>query len=83
MKPSWMRNLVKSVFGLTKKNRSRPAFSRNIDLEQLENRLTPVSTITEIGGLIIVTGADTNDPNPDDNFTIGLVNNILTNLFTN
>ena len=76
MKPSWMRNLVKSVFGLTKKNRSRPAFSRNIDLEQLENRLTP-TTITNVGGLILIFGS--NGPLlPDDNLTISIANNQLT-----
>ena len=76
MKPSWMRKLVKSVFGLTKKNAIRPAFCRNIDLEQLENRLTP-TTITNIAGLILISGS--NGPLlPDDNLTISIANNQLT-----
>ena len=59
-----------------KKNRSRPAFSRNIDLEQLENRLTP-TTITNVGGLILIFGS--NGPLlPDDNLTISIANNQLT-----
>jgi hypothetical protein len=76
MKPSWMRKLAKSLFGSTKKNRSRPAFSRSIEIEQLENRLTP-TTITNVGGLILILGS--NGPLlPDDNLTISIANNQLT-----
>ena len=76
MKPSWMRKLAKSLFGSTKKNRSRPALSRSIEIEQLENRLTP-TTITNVGGLILILGS--NGPLlPDDNLTISIANNQLT-----
>ena len=76
MKPSWMRKLAKSLFGSNKKNRSRPALSRSIEIEQLENRLTP-TTITNVGGLILILGS--NGPLlPDDNLTISIANNQLT-----
>ena len=76
MKPSWMRKLAKSLFGSTKKNRSRPALSRSIEIEQLEDRLTP-TTITNVGGLILILGS--NGPLlPDDNLTISIANNQLT-----
>lgn len=76
MKPSWMRKLAKSLFGSFNKKNRRPSFSRNIDLEQLENRLTP-TTITNVGGLILILGS--NGPLlPDDNLTISIANNQLT-----
>ncbi|MFM7097108.1 MAG: beta strand repeat-containing protein [Gemmataceae bacterium] len=76
MKPFWMRKLVKSLFGSSKKNSLRPAQSRSIEIEQLENRITP-TTITNIGGLISILGS--NGPLlPDDNLTISIANNQLT-----
>ncbi|NDH05703.1 hypothetical protein EBX93_07230, partial [bacterium] len=63
-------------FGSSKKNSLRPAQSRSIEIEQLENRITP-TTITNIGGLISILGS--NGPLlPDDNLTISIANNQLT-----
>lgn len=76
MKPSWIRKLMKSLFGSTKKNHTRVVYSRNIAIEQLEDRLTP-TTITNVGGLILILGS--NGPLlPDDNLTISIANNQLT-----
>jgi hypothetical protein len=79
MKPSWMRKLAKSLFGFSKKNNNRrPIFSRSIDLEQLENRLTPTNISSDGNGLIIIIGNDTLGPRIDDNLTLILANNQLT-----
>lgn len=79
MKPSWMRKLAKSLFGSFKKNSRRPSLSRNIDLEQLENRLTPTTITSNGAGQIVITGNDPLAPlNIIDNLTITLANNQLT-----
>ena len=79
MKPSWMRKIANSVFGSLKKNSRRPSFSRNIDLEQLENRLTPTTIGNNGAGQIIIIGNDPLVPlSINDNLTLTLANNQLT-----
>ena len=77
MKPSWMRKLAKSLFGSIKKNRSRPALSRSIEIEQLENRLIPTVTFG-VGGVGGGTGLLIQGTNKADNVTLILAGNNLT-----
>jgi hypothetical protein len=67
------------VFGSFKKNSRRPSFSRNIDLEQLENRLTPTTITSNGAGQIVIIGNDPLVPlSINDNLTLTLANNQLT-----
>jgi hypothetical protein len=64
-----MRKLAKSLYGSTKKSLTRSALSRNIEIEQLENRLTPATTFGA-GGIGGATGLLIQGSNKADTLTM-------------
>ena len=60
MKPLWMKNLVKTIFGSVIKSKYKPTVSRTLQIEPLEIRLTPTD-VSNVCGTLFVTGTSGDD----------------------
>ena len=60
MKPLWMKNLVKTIFGSVIKSKYKPTVSRTLQIEPLEIRLNPTNVFNDCGTLF-VTGTSGDD----------------------